>query len=199
MSSLALSQDVSPGTGIEVVGGFNVQASVDPDTEKVKFEIYMKDNSWMGLVLGNAGMAPGADMIQIMANGVNSRVYDKFSQGYISPPVDESTNLDATFRFFEGGFIRFTIERDLDTGDSTHDYLIPTDQEFDLGWAVNHKTNEMLSKHTDAGAIITVLSSDGSLAFENEGPLNQPESAIWISSASSLLAVSAGLLAMVGF
>ena len=90
----------------------------------------MKDGSWMGLVLGNAGMSPGSDMIQIMANGVNSRVYDKFSQGFISPPEDSNDNLDATFRFFDGDFIRFTIERDLDTGDSEHDFVLPIEQDF---------------------------------------------------------------------
>ena len=81
----------------------------------------MKDNSWMGLVLGDSGMTPGADMIQILADGINSRVYDKFSQGYISPANDGEKNLSATFRFFEGDYIRFTIERDLDTGDGAHD------------------------------------------------------------------------------
>ena len=87
----------------------------------------MKDNSWFGLVLGNSGMSPGADMIVIKANGVNSRVYDKFSQGYISPADDGSKDLASTFRFFEGGFIRFTVERALDTGDTAHDFLIPAD------------------------------------------------------------------------
>ena len=58
----------------------------ESDKEKAIFEIYMPDNSWLGLVLGDSGMAPGADMIQIKADGINSRVYDKFSQGYISPP-----------------------------------------------------------------------------------------------------------------
>ena len=71
----------------------------------------MKDNSWLGLVIGSAGMSPGADMIQIKANGVDSRVYDKFSQGYISPAVDSDNNVDATFRFYEGGYIRFSLSR----------------------------------------------------------------------------------------
>ena len=71
-------------------------------------------------------------------------IYDKFSQGYISPANDGEKNLDATFRFFEPDFIRFTIERALDTGDASNDYLVPTEQEFDLGWAVNHETNDLL-------------------------------------------------------
>ena len=58
--------------------------TVDPS--KAIFEIYMPDQSWLGLVLGDSGMAMGADMIVIKADGINSRVYDKFSQGYISPP-----------------------------------------------------------------------------------------------------------------
>ena len=134
---------LTPGTGIEVAGGYNVQANIDTSTDMVTFEIFMKDNSWMGLVLGNSGMAPGSDMIQIKANGVNSRVYDKFSQGYISPAIDGEKDLASTFRFFEGGFIRFTISRPLDTGDA-NDFLIQADQEFDLGYAINSKTNDLL-------------------------------------------------------
>ena len=109
---------LTPGSGIEVIEGYNIQASLDSAGEKVTFEIYMKDNSWMGIVIGSSGMSPGSDMIQIKANGVNSRVYDKFSQGYISPAIDKGKDLASTFRFFEGGFIRFTIERALDTGDT---------------------------------------------------------------------------------
>ena len=88
----------------------------------------MKDNSWLGLVLGDAGMSPGADMIQIKAEGINSRVYDKFSQGYISPPIDSSKDIgQPTFRFFEDDFIRFTVRRKLDTGDSTNDFVLPVE------------------------------------------------------------------------
>ncbi len=67
--------------------GFNLQVRLDEEDEsKAIFEIYLKDQTWMGLVLGDSGMAPGADMVQIKADGINSRVYDKFSAGYISPP-----------------------------------------------------------------------------------------------------------------
>ena len=54
----------SPGGGVEVATGFNIQVKVDPsDPYKAIFEIYMRDNTWMGLVLGGSGMAPGNDMI----------------------------------------------------------------------------------------------------------------------------------------
>ena len=70
----------SPGTGFEVTSGFNVQVKLNPENQaEALFEIYMKDNSWLGLVLGDGGMSPGADMIQIKADGVNSRVYDAIS------------------------------------------------------------------------------------------------------------------------
>ena len=120
----------------------------------------------MGLVLGDSGMAPGADMVQIKADGINSRVYDKFSAGYISPPQDARKDLtDNKFRFFPGGYIRFTLVRKLDTGDSS-DFLIPVDQEFDLGWAVNENTNDLLSKHSDSGAVRALINADGSDTFE---------------------------------
>jgi len=147
--------------------GFNVQVRLDEeDDSKAIFEIYMKDQTWMGLVLGDAGMTPGADMVQIKADGINSRVYDKFSTGYISPPQDASKDLtDNKFRFFEGGYVRFTLVRELDTGDSS-DFLIPVDKEFDLGWAVNLDTNDLLSKHSEAGAMRAIINADGSDAFE---------------------------------
>lgn len=63
----------------------------------------MPNDAWVGLVLGDSGMTLGADMIVIKGSGINSRVYDKFSQGYISPPQDAEKNLlDNKFRFFEG-------------------------------------------------------------------------------------------------
>lgn len=161
------------------------------------FEVYMRDNSWMGIVLGESGMGPGADMIQIKAEGINSRVYDKFSQGYISPAEDGQNNLDATFRFFEGDQIRFTITRALDTGDSEQDYLVPVDQEFDLGWAINYKNNEILNKHNEAGGLSLVLNSSGAPAFENTGALILvPSSAVAISSAAVFISATfASLLA----
>ena len=157
----------SPGTGIEVKSGFNVQVRLDEDDpSQAIFEVYMKDGTWMGLVLGDVGMAPGSDMIQIKANGTNSRVYDKFSTGYISPPIDSDKNLQATFRFFEGGFIRFTIKRALDTGDSQNDFLLPLEKSFELGWAVNSDTNNLLKKHNSAGGLTAVLYTDYENAFE---------------------------------
>ena len=133
------------GTGIEVTPGFNVQARIDPDdASQAIFEIYMKDQTWLGLVLGSGGMAPGSDMIQVKADGINSRVYDKFSQGFVAPPVDARNDLTrSVFRFFEGGYIRFQLTRKLDTGDAT-DFLIPVQKEWELGWAVNPNTNDLL-------------------------------------------------------
>ena len=88
LAAFATAQN-SPGTGIEVASGYNVQVKLNPDNlNEALFEVYMLDNSWMGLVLGDNGMSAGTDMIQIKADGVNSRVYDSFSQGYISPARD---------------------------------------------------------------------------------------------------------------
>ena len=127
----------------------------------------MKDNSWLGLVLGDAGMSPGSDMIQIMADGVNSRVYDKFSQGYISPPLDSKDNIntESTLRIFDDDFIRFTLVRDLDTGDADKDFLIPVEQEFDLGWAVLTDSSNLLSKHSNAGGLRALILADGTNSF----------------------------------
>ena len=156
----------------------------------------MKNNSWMGLVLGDAGMAPGSDMIQIMANGVNSRVYDKFSQGYISPPEDSKDNIntESTFRFFDDDFIRFTLVRDLDTGDADKDFLIPVEQEFDLGWAVLTDSSNLLSKHSDAGGLRALILSDGTNSFGIGGAA--PDGAEYLTHAATSSAILVTLLTL---
>ena len=157
------------GTGIEVEPCFNIQVKLDKDDpDYAIFEVYMKDGTWLGLVLGDSGMAFGADMIQIKADGINSRVYDKFSQGYISPPQDTEKNLlDNKFRFFDGDWVRFTLRRALDTGDR-RDFVLPVDSEFDLGWAVHSETNDLLAQHNKAGALRAIIKEDGTEAFERQ-------------------------------
>ena len=98
---------------------------------------------------------------------MNSRVYDKFSQGYISPAIDAQIDVEAFFRFIEGGYIKFTLKRKLDTGDRSGDFVIPLEQEFDLGWAINPDTNDLLSKHGEAGSIRALIYQDGADAFED--------------------------------
>ena len=64
-----------------------------------------------------------------------------------------------------GGSIRFTIRRPFDTGDTVHDFLIPTDTDFELGWAVNEDSSDILSKHTQAGGVRMQFMQDGSNSF----------------------------------
>ena len=154
----------------------------------------MKDNTWMGLVLGDSGMAPGSDMIQIKANGIHSRVYDKFSQGYISPANDREKDIPATFRFFEGGYIRFTLRRALDTGDTANDFLIPIEQEFDLGYAINDESNDLLLKHSKAGAVRALIKLDGTDSFE---PQNLSLGAVYM--VSGITAAMAATLTLLTF
>ena len=61
--------------------------------------------------------------------------------------------------------MRFTLVRELDTGDSS-DFLIPVDKEFDLGWAVNIDSNDLLAKHSEAGAMRAIINADGTDSFE---------------------------------
>ena len=197
LANLASAQtpvDYSPGTGIELIPGYNVQMRVDEDGSKAIFEVYMKDSSWLGLVLGKANMTPGSDMIQIMADGVNSRVYDKFSQGFISPAEDSNDNLDATFRFFDGDYIRFTIERDLDTGDGEHDFVLPIEQDFQLGWAIHSSSNNLLAKHSHAGGLTAMLYQGGLDSFE-ESNKSGAFSAVF---ASNFIMTIGALIALTG-
>ena len=53
----------------------------------------------------------------------------------------------------------------MDTGDP-QDFVIPVDEEFELGWAVNDKSNDLLAKHKKAGAMRAKLKEDGTKAFE---------------------------------
>ena len=125
-----------------------------------------------------------------MANGYDSRVYDKFSAGYISPPMDADSNVEATYRFYPDDYIRFTLTRPLDTGDIKNDFLIPVEQEWDLGWSVNEKSSNLLQKHTQASAFRALLKLDGTDSFS---PSNLSEGAAPAVFAPIILAAAVAI------
>ena len=67
-----------------------------------------------------------------------------------------------------------------------------------MGWAVNADTQDLLSKHSDAGALRALLKSDGSEAFENQGPLNLVNGAQH-STGLAAMALGASLAVMLSF
>ena len=49
----------------------------------------------------------------MFADGIESRIYDRVSSGYIQPALDGEENLEATFRFFDDDIVRFTNNRQM--------------------------------------------------------------------------------------
>ena len=73
-----------------------MEVDIDPeDYTSAIFKLQIENDSWVGLALGAAGMAPGTDLIQI--DGANRIVYDKVSAGYQYPTTDYIDNLTYTF------------------------------------------------------------------------------------------------------
>ena len=67
----------------------------------------------------------------------------------------------------DDGRYRLTVRRALDTGDIFEDYVIPVDQEIDIGFAYNTYYNAMspYSMHNFANSTSVTLTSDGSPAW----------------------------------
>ena len=113
----------------------------------------MDSDTWVGLALGDTGMAPDTDMIQV--DGANQIVYDKTSSGYQNPASDAEDNVISTSTFTESSFgniLTVEISRDLDTGDSS-DYVVPSSASFDLGWAIKTTSATLSQKHDQAGSL----------------------------------------------
>ena len=116
-----------------------------PESDEVEFTVTMGSMSWFGLALGDIGMSPGTDMISFHRgfDGADYDVNDRVSIGYQPPDFDESNDLIQ----HPGNAIEMDndsedkatifIRRRLDTGDM-QDFVIPLDEEFFVGYAVNH-------------------------------------------------------------
>ena len=125
----------------------------------------------------------------MFADGIESRIYDRVSSGYIQPALDGEENLEATFRFFDDDIVRFTITRALDTTEEYFDYLVPVEQEFDLGWAINTDTIDLNKKHSHAGALKVIIPSDGSYALGEEGVTPDASYSLILSGSSLFISL----------
>lgn len=83
-----------------------------------------------------------------------------YSTGNVAPTTDTTEDLTATWSDLGGGELEVTILRDLDTGDSTHDYILPADSDFTLGWALHDSSATLTTKHTRKGSFTTNLAED---------------------------------------
>ena len=72
--------------------------------------------------------------------------------------------------------------------------MIPIEQEFDLGWAINEESNDLLVKHGKAGATRALLKLDGTDSFE---PQNLSLGAVYV--VSGITAAMAATLTLLTF
>ena len=109
-------------------------------------------------------------MLLFFEDDHNSYFADYHSIGFEAPKLDyHSQDLykdPAQPPVFEGWHTTLVALRALDTGDE-HDFLIPLDQPFTIGYANNKDTNSLLysTKHQVAGSIEITLKSDGTPVF----------------------------------
>ena len=83
------------------------------------FTIKLQKGSWLGLTLGDGGMTPNSDMIQL--NGDTEEIHDMTSSGYKAPDQDSTKNLSASWSTYSNTKTA-TVYRNLDTGDAK-DYV----------------------------------------------------------------------------
>lgn len=87
------------------------------------------------------------------------QAYDKVSAGYNTLDSDSSNDLSAVFSDKGNGTLEVTIKRALDTGDNK-DYVLQTDRDFDMGWAVNTSSSNVSQKHNQRGSFKAKIQLD---------------------------------------
>ena len=112
------------------------------DSDQVEFIVTMNSNSWFGLVLGQRNMSRDGDMLVFFANGETDSSYaDYHSVGFMAPEQDFLQDLephpDNSVEMDEDGRVSLFARRSLDTEDTDQDYVIPLDEEFYIGYALN--------------------------------------------------------------
>ena len=126
---------------------------------------------WFGLVLGQADMAVGGDMIAFTT--FLNKVAFLSSVGFSRPSlVRDATRSEFTYADEREREV-FRLRRALDTGSSS-EYVIPLDQAFTIGYAYNDSENFIdrpYDKHNFAGSLTVTLKSDGSYVFEPTVPV----------------------------
>ena len=92
-------------------------------SEEIEFTVDVMNNSWIALGFGSD--MTNTDMIAWHANGNESYSEDYWSTRKAEPKVDDSSNLDTSFKVsVDSSRVTFVTRRKLDTGDDSEDYLI---------------------------------------------------------------------------
>ena len=81
------------------------------------------------------------------------------SIGNGQPEIDGQQDLEAWFRDLPSGQLEVKLRRQLDTGDLINDYVLPVEQEFDLGWAVHTSSSDISQYHSNRGAVQFAIAS----------------------------------------
>ena len=139
-----------------------------PETNQVEFTVTMKPDSWFGLALGSQGMGVGTDMLtfQRWNDDKNFEFRDQVSVGYAPPMPDNMANLEGhpnnSMELESDGRATIFTRRSLDTNDM-QDYVIPLDQPFFVGYAINESNYDIsyYTKHTMASSVEVILPSSG--------------------------------------
>ena len=152
---------------IDSASSFNMRYLKDVD--QVEFIVTMRaTDMWVGLVLGGTPkvMTKEDDMVIFFANGADSTFGDYTSKGFGEPTEDGTKDLlshpDHNVDI-DADTVTIFARRALDTSDS-EDFVIPLDQEFNLGYAFKVGSSSLV-KHDTAKTIAVTLKSDGTPLF----------------------------------
>ena len=136
---------------------YAMAASYDNATQKVTFNLTVKNGTWMGFGFGN-GMDAGTDMVMcaVTSAGVGA-CKDMTSVGYKKPAEDSTQSIVATFAANAAGTDTTAVKivRALDTNDSK-DFAINLDTEIPISWAIQTTSTSFSRMHDKKGGNVTL-------------------------------------------
>ena len=171
----------------------------DTDNSEVVIEVTTENDHYFGFGFGTTTMGTGNDMIMCTSSTGSLACSDMYSAGNASPTVDSAENLTVTGST-SSGLNHYEIRRALDTGDSSHDYVIALDTEFDMIWSLGTSSNSVSSGHgSDRNSFTATVNSDGSYSFSTSSDSSPDEaapSAFTMAGTKLTLAIFAATLAL---
>ena len=121
-----------------------------PETDEVEFIVSLRNSySWVGMALGAQDMTPYTDMLVFYSGtSFSPPMYeDRVSAGFREPNIDRFNNLadhpdGGYYEHSDEDRVTFFVRRALDT-DDLEDFVIPLDEEFDIGYSLNDLDGQM--------------------------------------------------------
>ena len=105
--------------------------------DRLKMIVTIPDGSYFSIGFGDSMF--NVDMIGWHAKGANSYAKDYFSTGKYKPPADAEQNLETEdpvliAKVDEDDYdkVRFVTYRDLETTDTSEDFIVPLDEEIEM-------------------------------------------------------------------